>query len=61
MAKEKAIEICKNLKQTLSNMNLNYNYNHVDSTFDKPGATRNILKRRLSTLIDKYKINKKEL
>ena len=42
-------------------MNLNYNYNHVDSTFDKPSATRNILKRRLSTLIDKYKINKKEL
>jgi hypothetical protein len=61
MAKEKAIEICKNLKQTLSNMNLNHSYNHVDSTFDKPGATRGVLKRRLSTLIDKYKINKKEL
>jgi len=62
MARERALEICKNIKKTLDKANTNICNKFNNSMFDKPNVHhQGILKRKLKSLLKEYNINKKEL
>jgi len=64
MAKEKAIEICKNLKNTIKHLTGGVVGNSILRKNNIHSATRPCkmkLKRKLDGLIKEYNINKKDL
>ena len=58
MSKEKAIKICKNLKQTIAKIPEHYDREYI---FDPPQAKKNNLEKILVRLIKKYKIKENEI
>lgn len=65
MATEKAIEICRNLKQTINKITSRIVIGNgiLDgrSIFAGTRASKSMLQRKLDYLIKQHKINKKEL
>jgi len=61
MARIKALEICKNIKQTLGKENTQTCYKYTNPMFDKPQVHQGVLKRKLKELIKEYNIKKEEL
>jgi len=61
MAREQALDICKNIKRTLSKHDNNSCNTFSNPIFDKPHVHQGILKRKLKSLIKEYNINKEEL
>ena len=61
MAKEKAIEICRNLQRTINTITTEKDGKHVNKTFDKPKTSKSRLMTQRLALIKKYKITKEEL
>tara|TARA_R110001632_G_scaffold3470_1_gene15529 strand:- start:2085 stop:2270 length:186 start_codon:yes stop_codon:yes gene_type:complete len=61
MAKEKAIEICKNLQRTIKTITTDKDGRHANKTFDKPKTSRARLMTQRLALIKKYNITKEEL
>ena len=61
MGRERAIEICKNIKRTLGKENKQTCYTFSNPMFDKPQVHEGALKRKLNQLITQYNIKNKEL
>jgi len=61
MAREKALEICKNIKRTLDKEIKETCTKYSNPMFNKPIVKKSVLKKRLSELITQYKIKKEEL
>ena len=61
MVRYRALEICRNLKQTLDKKIKTEYTTFSNSMFDKPVARTSVLKKQLKKLIDKYNIKEEEL
>ena len=61
MAREKAIEICKNIKKTLSKEINKTCTEYSNSMFNKPILKVSILKKQMQKLIKTHNITKEEL
>ena len=61
MSKERAIEICRNIKQTLSKGVTKTCTMFSNPMFDKPNVSVPILKKQLKKLLEKYNIKEEEL
>ena len=62
MAREQALEICKNIQKTLDKGNKSTVTKFNNPMFDKPNVHhQGILQRKLKRLLKEYNINKKEL
>ena len=61
MVRYRALEICRNLKQTLNREIKTTGTTFLNPMFDKPVAKKSILKKQLKKLIDKYNIKEEEL
>tara|TARA_B110000967_G_scaffold199304_1_gene233550 strand:- start:2882 stop:3067 length:186 start_codon:yes stop_codon:yes gene_type:complete len=61
MARDKALEICKNLKRTLSKEVSKTCTEFANKMFNKPKIKVHILQKQMDNLIKKYDIKKKEL
>ena len=60
MSKEKAIEICNNLEQTITKA-MNVIIKNENSMFDKPTISSSKLKDIQTELMKKYKLTKKDI
>tara|TARA_Y100000004_G_C8725627_1_gene331994 strand:- start:267 stop:461 length:195 start_codon:yes stop_codon:yes gene_type:complete len=58
VCRKRAIQICKNLKQTIAKIPENYDREYI---FDPPQAKKNNLEKILDKLIKKYQIKKNEI
>ena len=58
MCRDRAIKICKNLKQTIAKIPDNYDREYI---FDPPQAKKNNLQKIVVKLVKKYKISDKEI
>ena len=56
MSKEKAIEICENLKQTIDKMRSPSHVEHKNEVFEIPRAKKKSLVRKRKDLMKKYNI-----
>ena len=56
MSKKRAIEICRNLTQTIEKMSPNIYIEHVNETFELPRARKNVLKKIRKKLTKKYNL-----
>ena len=61
MAREQALEICKNIKHTLSKTIKHTCMTFSNPMFNKPDVHQGILKRKLNRLVKEYNIKKEEL
>ena len=61
MAKEKALEICKNLTKTLNKMEEGSIMRYEDTIFERPSISKNKLKYMLDKLMKKYDFKKEQL
>jgi septal ring factor EnvC (AmiA/AmiB activator) len=62
MSKQKVIEICKNLKQTLNNLTTVKNKVESKSTaYESTRARRNDLLKRKKELMNEYNLTEKDL
>ena len=61
MSREKAIEICKNLTQTISKMPSKIKYQSQSSAYKSPSAKKTDLQKIRKDLVSKYKITEKEI
>lgn len=61
MAREKAIEICKNIQKTLSKEISKTCTEFSNPMFNKPTLNTSLLKKQMNNLIEKHNITKKEL
>ena len=61
MAREKAIEICKNIKKTLSKEINKTCTKFTNSMFNKPIVKVSVLKKQMEKIMKKHNINKEEL
>jgi len=61
MARNKAIEICKNIKRTLGKEVSKTCTEFANKMFNKPKIKVHILEKQMKNLIKKYDINKNEL
>ena len=61
MSRLKAVEICKNLIQTISKMGDDPIYESQSSAYESSRAKKNSLIRIKKNLIKKYKITEKEI
>ena len=61
MSRKKAIEICKNLEQTIGKMPKRIHLEHKNETFEIPRAQKNSLKKIKMKLMKKHKITEKEI
>jgi hypothetical protein len=56
MSKQKAIEICENLKQTIKKMIPSTQLEHKNETYETPRACKSTLIKIKNKLIKKYKL-----
>tara|TARA_R100000963_G_scaffold34878_1_gene30022 strand:+ start:740 stop:913 length:174 start_codon:yes stop_codon:yes gene_type:complete len=56
MSKEKAIEICENLTQTINKMRTPSHIEHKNEVFEIPRAKKTSLVRKRKDLMKKYNI-----
>ena len=61
MAREKAIEICKNIKKTLSKQISKTCTEFSNPMFNRPTLKVSVLKKQMADLIKKHNIKKEEL
>tara|TARA_Y100001973_G_C5209092_1_gene343991 strand:+ start:16156 stop:16341 length:186 start_codon:yes stop_codon:yes gene_type:complete len=61
MAKEKALEICKNLVKTLKKMKTSSIMRYEDTIFEHPSVSQNKLRSMLEKLMKKYNFKKEQL
>jgi hypothetical protein len=61
MAREKAIEICKNIKKTLSKQISKTCTEFSNPMFNRPTLKVSVLKKQMGDLIKKHNIKKEEL
>ena len=59
--RERAIEICKNLTQTINKMKGSMSIEHKNETFEIPRAKKIALIRKKQEKIDKYDITNEEI
>ena len=59
--RERVIEICKNLTQTIDKMNGSAPIEHKNEVFEIPRAKKNALIKLRQEKINKYKITSKEI
>ena len=59
--RERAIEICKNLTQTIDKMNGSAPIEHKNEVFEIPRARKSALIRKKQEKIDKYNITNEEI
>ena len=61
MGRYRALEICRNITQTLSKELHATCTQFLNPMFDKPKVSKSILKKQRKDLMKKYNINKEEL
>ena len=61
MSRNKAIEICKNLNQTVSKMKYDHMFYYEDTIFEKATVRKSVLNKIKNKLIKKYTLTNSEL